>query len=354
MHKKYLGIGLMSGTSLDGLDMVACNFVYEYGKWSYEVLAFKELPYNNWWQDQLSGAFHQSTAAIDALDLAYGDFLGQQVDEFVKAHQLKPDFLASHGHTVFHRPSEKVSLQIGHGQRIANSCGITTVSNFRMADVLRGGQGAPLVPVGDRLLFGDYTYCLNIGGISNVSYESEGQRIAFDIGPANMVLNHLAARLGKPFDKDGTLAGQGRPQLDLLLALDALPYFQKQPPKSLGREWVEQEYMSVLERFNYSVNDLLATCTLQIGKQIGSAIPAMPGKVLITGGGAFNKVLVNAIGAFCHHELVIPDPVTVKMKEAIVFAFLGLLRLRGEVNCLSSVTGARADSSTGDVFLADY
>ncbi len=344
----------MSGTSLDGLDLVCCNFILEGEKASYEVVASREIPYEKNWKDKLDTAFHLQKEDLVHLDKEYGRYLGEQTKLFIAENLLKPAFVASHGHTVFHRPEKKISLQIGNGNEIAKHCGVLTVNNFRMADVLKGGQGAPLVPIGDKLLFGDYELCLNIGGISNVSFDLGGKRLAYDIAPANMVLNYLASKAGFEYDPDGRIAASGRVHLPLCEALDQLAFFAQPFPKSLGREWVEQEYMPVISRFSISTADLLASCTHQIGSQIGKAANMLPqGKMLITGGGAFNKTLLRNIGSHCHHQIVVPDKATVKLKEAIVFAFLGLRRLRGELNCLASVTGASSDSSSGDIWVPD-
>lgn len=351
MPSSLVAIGLMSGTSLDGLDLVCCRFTQHDKAWKYEVLAWRELSYSKLWQQSLSDAFAMNQSAIQELDVAFGTFLGQETRLFIHDFDLQPDFVCSHGHTVFHRPAERVSLQIGDGQRLADACGVLTINNFRQADVLKGGQGAPLVPIGDRLLFGAYEVCLNIGGIANLSFEQNGQRRAWDIVPANMVLNHLANKLGLPFDKDGNLAASGRVNQKLVDQLDDLQYFKEDYPKSLGREWVEQVYLPLVLTSGLEVADMLASCTQHIAGQIAAATSGFAaGKILVTGGGAYNNALVNRLRAISAHEIIVPDEVTVKMKEAIVFAFLGVLRFRGEINCLSSVTGAESDSSTGDIY----
>lgn len=349
--QKYCGIGLMSGTSLDGLDMVCCNFYVGNEETTYHIEAFREIPYGKEWREKLSGAFYLDATQLNQLDKEYGIFLGKKVKQFCQEHHLTPDFVASHGHTVFHRPEEKISLQIGSGSEIANESGFTTVNNFRMADVLKGGQGAPLVPIGDQMLFGEYDFCLNIGGISNVSFNRHGKRIAYDIAPANMVLNHLASKAGYDYDQDGKIAASGQVNQSLCNTLDSLPFFKQPFPKSLGREWVEGYYLPIVESAPLSLSDQLATCTYQIGRQIAHELNDFPtGKILITGGGAYNQTLINTIRQHSHHHIVIPDSVTVSMKEALVFAYLGLRRLRGEVNCLASVTGATSDTCSGDVY----
>ena len=346
-------IGLMSGTSLDGLDMVCCDFSMENERWSYQVKAAKDLPYTPEQHEVLSNAFFFNERKIMLLDDAFGQFLGNSVVDFILENDLNPAIIASHGHTIFHQPENKKTLQIGSGRRIADLTKITTINNFRQVDVLKGGQGAPLVPIGDMLLFGDYEVCLNIGGICNISYQINEERLACDVAPANMVLNALAAKMGLPFDQDGGLASGGRLDPVLLSQLNQLDYYALNPPKSLAREWVEGHIMPILENSDLTLNDQLATFCEHIALQIALSTEHLKsGKMLVTGGGAFNTYLINRIRDYSIHRIVIPNPETVRMKEAIVFAFIGLLRWRNEINCLKSVTGADSDSSAGDIYLA--
>jgi len=349
--KTYTVIGLMSGTSLDGLDLVCCSFTINDGKWDFQVLASEELPYDENWVSRLSQAFYQNEDEIKALDFEFGDKLAEKTLSFINKNRLNPLLISSHGHTIFHKPQNGITLQIGDGQQIADKTGVKTINNFRLADVKKGGEGAPLVPIGDRLLFSDYDFCLNIGGISNISFEVQGERIAFDISPANMVLNYLAKKKGKKYDQEGKMASEGIVNLQLLEQLNLLDYYHQSYPKSLGREWVETVFIPVTDQYELTVEDKLATCCVHIAMQIGIVINALPkGKMLITGGGAFNTTLVNRITEVTNHQIIVPAEEIIRMKEAIVFAFLGFLRFRGEVNCLRSVTGASSDSSTGDIY----
>ena len=347
--KNMLAIGLMSGSSLDGLDIALVRFSDDGGNYSYHFIDTATLPYPKEWQFQLADAFHHQPDELQSLDKAYGAYLGQQVATFVERHHVRPDFVASHGHTIFHKPEQHYTLQIGDGQTLADTCGFTVVNDFRTEDVSKGGQGAPLVPIGDRLLFGDYEICLNIGGIANLSYEHNGQRIAYDSCIANQALNWLAQQEGLNYDKDGLLAQKGLLNTTLLNALNDNDFYRQIPPKSLGREFFETYQKKILE--SYPTCDALATFTEHVAIQITQAIEHLPqGRMFITGGGAHNSYLIKRIQHHTQHQVIVPDRQTVDYKEALIFAFLGLLRLEGRVNVLSSVTGAPSDSCSGKIW----
>ena len=347
--KNYLAIGLMSGSSLDGLDLALVRLSNDNGQYHYQIEAAETLPYSPYWHDQLANAFLSTPEELTPLNIEYGAHLGTQVKSFAEKHHVMPDFVASHGHTVFHKPEQHFTLQIGDGQALADACGFTVINDFRSEDVSKGGQGAPLVPIGDRLLFAEYDICLNIGGIANLSYELDGQRIAYDICIANQGLNWLAQREGMAYDKDGHLASIGKVDMDLLKRLNRHPFYGMTPPKSLGREFFEQHQKSLLT--GRSTADLLATFTEHIALQIALAASILPkGKLLVTGGGARNKFLIERLQARSTHDIVVPDCMTVDYKEALIFALLGMLRLEGETNVLCSVTGAPSDSCSGKIW----
>lgn len=347
--KKTLAIGLMSGSSLDGLDIALVQFTDNEERYSYHIEAAETLPYPEYWHEQLAGAFLHQPSELVSLDKAYGNYLGQQVSAFVKKQGVKPDFVASHGHTIFHKPEQRYTLQIGDGQALADACGWTVVNDFRSEDVGKGGQGAPLVPIGDRLLFRNYEICLNIGGIANLSYEVDGQRIAYDSCIANQALNWLAQQKGLDYDKDGLLAQKGHLDSALLDTLNSNAFYRQVPPKSLGREFFETYQKDMLR--HYHTEDALATFTEHIAIQIAQSIEHLPqGRMLITGGGAHNHYLIERIQHHTHHQVVVPDRQTVDYKEALIFALLGLLRMEGRVNVLSSVTGAPSDSCSGKIW----
>ena len=342
-------IGLMSGSSLDGIDLALVRFTSEKERYSYDIISAEPLPYPDYWKQRLANAFLSKPDELGPLDKEYGAYLGECVSAFVKRHGTRPDFVASHGHTVFHKPELRYTLQIGDGQALADACGLTVVNDFRTEDVSKGGQGAPLVPIGDRLLFGDYDICLNIGGIANLSYETGGQRIAYDICIANQALNWLAQREGYAYDKDGMMARQGKVNNKLLQQLNGNAFYVQKPPKSLGREFFEAFQKETLTRYNTA--DALATFTAHIAIQTARSIEAIPeGKMLVTGGGARNLFLVEQIQQHTKHQVIVPDAQTIDYKEALIFALLGLLRLEGHTNVLCSVTGAPSDSCSGKIW----
>lgn len=344
-------LGMMSGTSLDGLDIACCRFDVHDGRWSYEILSAETINYSDEWRQRLVQAPLLSGLELAHLDADFGRYAGQQASEFIVRNRCKPLLVASHGHTVFHQPEQQLTLQIGHGAHLAAASGLKVVNDFRSLDVALGGQGAPLVPIGDALLFGQYGVCLNLGGFANISYQSGHQRLASDISPANMALNFLARRAGKPYDKDGAMAAGGAIVHPLLEQLDALPFYQQPAPKSLGREWFEAQMLPLIEAYDATPADLLCTLTEHIARQVAAAASVVPFSTLLaTGGGARNHFLMQRIGHHCQHNINIPEPLLIDYKEALVFAFLGVLRLHGSNNCLASVTGAHADNRGGSIW----
>lgn len=346
--KKTIILGLMSGTSLDGLDLALCEFSENY---EFKILKAKTVSYSQEWKNVLSGAQHLSAENYFALHAKYGKFIADEINLFLKGGSEKPTAIASHGHTVFHQPKLGFSTQIGCGATIAANTGITTVCDFRSLDVANGGQGAPLVPIGDKLLFSNYEACLNIGGIANISFDKSGKRIAYDICEANMLLNFLAEKNGKAFDENGDMARAGKINSELLNELNALSFYVESGAKSLGREWFEKNILPLIEKSKLNTNDLLATSTEHISQIIANEFNKENIKnVLITGGGAFNTFLIERMKSKTDCEIIIPEAQTINFKEALIFAFLGYLRLNESVNTLSSVTGARSDSVGGAVY----
>lgn len=347
---RYKVIGTMSGTSLDGLDLAAVEFWQENGKWKFELKFAETKTYSQDWFDKLKNAPVLSGSDLMQLHTEYGKLTGQEINEFIRKYDYLPDLIASHGHTVFHRPEKGFTFQLGHGANIAAETGIVTVADFRTSDVALGGQGAPLVPPGDEMLFRDYDCCLNLGGFANISYEKKQCRIAFDICPVNIILNYFAQKSGMAFDKEGKTGRSGKINFELLDALNNIAYYRQVPPKSLGREWLEKNLLPVLTDSASDDNDKMRTIYEHIAEQITQNLSGK-GKVLITGGGAFNSFLIDLIKNRTQAEIIIPDAQIVNYKEAIVFAFLGLLRSMNKVNCYASVTGARKDSSAGIINL---
>lgn len=343
-------IGLMSGTSLDGLDICYTQFELENGKWIYKIINADSVDYHAGLKEKLATAQNMTALDYALLNSDYGLYLGQKVKEFIVKYDAKPDYIASHGHTIFHQPSKRLTTQIGSGAGIAAESGVDTICDFRTVDVALGGQGAPLVPVGDRNLFAEYAYCLNLGGFSNISSEGEeGKRKAYDISPVNYVLNHYTRQTGLEFDRDGEIARAGEINQTLLQKLNNLDFYSQIGPKSLGREWVEDIVIPLIDSFGLSMNDKLATFCEHNAIQISRHIKG--GKVLLTGGGAFNKYLVERMRANAPQcDYFVPDAQTVNFKEALIFAFLGALFVYDIPSCLSSVTGARYDNIGGALY----
>ena len=342
----------MSGTSLDGLDIAFCQFSVDNNNWSYQIEQANTIPYSDYWRKQLVSLETADALTFQQVNTEYGFYLGQRVSDFIVVNNLNPDFVSSHGHTIFHQPEKKLTVQIGAGAAIASKCKMTVVSDFRSMDVALSGQGAPLVPIGDKLLFPEYDFCLNLGGFSNVSYQHNGQRIAFDICPVNIVMNEICNKMGKPYDDKGEIAASGMLSTYLLNELNQLGHYKQVAniPKSLGKEWVLKNIYPLIDQYELADNDLLRTFCEHIAIQVAKALAHKPaGKMLVTGGGVYNSFLMECIKKHTAHEIVVPDKKTIEFKEALVFAFLGVLRMRNEINCLKSVTGANRDNCGGSV-----
>lgn len=342
----------MSGTSLDGLDIAACKFSEKGKKYHYELLACECIEYDEILKIKLQKSHNLSAENLLKLNIEFGEYTAKTILNFIQKNNLtNVKLIASHGHTVFHRPENSLTYQIGSGAVISAVTGIPTVSDFRSTDIALNGQGAPLVPIGDELLFGDYQACLNLGGFANISYRIDNKRIAFDICPVNIVLNKFAEQLEKKYDDKGHLAKQGRVIIELFQKLNTIKYYKQKAPKSLSREWLEQSFLPIFSEFNNeNARDILSTLCEHIASQIIS-ITNEHKNVLITGGGAFNNHLIERLKMNSKTEFIIPDNNIVMFKEAIVFAFLGYLRWHAHTNCLASVTGAVKDSSSGAVYL---
>ncbi len=340
----------MSGTSLDGIDIAELVFTYSEAKWSFEILKAETVAYSTFWKDELRQAINYSEEKLKRLDFKYTEKLSEEILKFTKKHNIqKIDAVCSHGHTVLHQPDKGFTYQIGNLQRISKMLAQTVVCDFRVQDVALGGQGAPLVPIGDRLLFAEYDYCLNLGGFANCSFEQNGDRIAFDICPVNIVLNRYAEKLGQEYDKNGAIAASGKLDEALLKTLNNLSFYTESPPKSLGLEWVQATVLPLLEAAKISSEDILRTFTEHIAIQLAKQFKK-DSSVLITGGGVYNSFLIERFKALANVEVVIPTSEIVEYKEALIFGLLGVLKLREEVNCLASVTGAREDHSSGKLF----
>lgn len=356
MHTDHYSlIGLMSGTSGDGLDLAYCQFEWLEG-WKFEIVEAETIPFPADLGKKLAQAHLLSALDLAILDVDFGGWMGEKVRDFCQEKEIKPMAVASHGHTVFHQPEKGLSLQIGNGWALQQASGQQVINDFRMRDIQLGGQGAPLVPIGDRLLFPQLDFCLNLGGISNISMEYEGKRIAFDTSPFNLLLNAEAAKLGLAYDAGGEIARGGRVDPSLLEALNALPFYQKSQAKSLGREDMEQVFSPLIGSFGLNPADTMATLAehyaIQIAKVIQQFRNQSKPSVLITGGGAYHTYFIERLDAQLNSdwEKFNASAELIEFKEALIFAFLGALRLRGEPNALASVTGARTDSCGGVLY----
>ncbi|MDA9070005.1 anhydro-N-acetylmuramic acid kinase [Arenitalea sp.] len=349
---EYNIIGVMSGTSLDGIDLVYAKFCLD-ETWSFKIVHAETVEYHSYWYDTLKELVNKSIEELKEIDTNYTKHLAKVIKNFITKYQIKNiDAICSHGHTALHQPENKLTYQIGNKPMLAELLKETVVCDFRVQDVELGGQGAPLVPIGDELLFSEFDFCLNLGGFANISMNFKGTRIAYDICPVNIVLNHYVGKLGLNYDDEGEIASKGNISVDLLNQLNALGFYKATYPKSLGLEWVNTNIFPLIDTFELEIQDILKTFVEHIAVQIASEINKKnTSTVLITGGGVYNVYLIDRIKAHSIQKLIVPKKEVVEFKEALIFGFLGVQKLRNEVNCLSSVTGAIKDHSSGKIFL---
>lgn len=351
-------IGLMSGSSLDGLDIVYTEITNEQENYNYNIVHTACVPYPEQWLSKLKHLSEGTAKEIFQAHSNLGRYYAEKVNEFIIQYKLfgKVDFIASHGHTIFHYPDEDYTCQIGDGAHIAAITGIKTITNFRTVDIAYGGEGTPIVPIGDLLLFAPYKFCLNLGGIANISVKQKNKIIAYDICTANQVLNYYAAQMKMEFDESGNLARKGTLCKELYDKLQEIPYYDKNYPKSLDNSFSRKEIIPMMNQFDISVEEKLHTFTEHIAYQIADEIKRFPltkehEEMLVTGGGAFNSFLIECIQKNTDVKLVVPDENLVKYKEALVIALMGVLRTQEKTNVLESVTGAQKDSCGGVIYL---
>ncbi len=351
LKTEYRVIGVMSGTSLDGVDLVYVTFNFD-RSWNFKLHHTQTIAYNTYWFDILERLVDFSLEELHNIDKKYTLYLAGLIEEFIDKFNIKNlDAVCSHGHTALHQPEKGVTYQIGNLQNIAELINQIVVCDFRKQDVALGGQGAPLVPIGDQLLFSQYNICLNLGGFANVSKELENVRIAYDICPVNIVLNNYVKELDFNYDDQGKIASTGEINDKLLEKLNALDFYNQKFPKSLGLEWVKINVIPLIDSFKLPIKDVLRTFVEHVAIQISKEINIKErSKVLITGGGVFNLFLMKQIKKHTNNEVIIPSKEIIEYKEALIFGFLGVLRLRHEVNCLRSVTGADKNHSSGKIF----
>ena len=349
--KNYNVIGVMSGTSLDGVDIVYVNFIQN-ESWSFEIINSKTYEYEDSTVDMLSDISRKSLEEIKEIDIVYSKKLAKIINEFIDEFSInKIDFVSSHGHTAIHDPSNFITYQIGNLSILSTEINQKVICDFRVQDVKLGGEGAPLVPVGEKYLFQEYDSFINLGGFANISKYENKKLIAYDICPVNIVLNNLSKTIGKEYDDKGSIASSGKFIINLYHELEKLEYYQLKPPKSLGIEWVDENIFPLINRYtNYPIEDLLHTLSNHIANQISNNLNNVD-KVLVTGGGAYNDYLVDIIRSKTDSEIIIPSKNIIEFKESLIFAFLGVLRYLNINNCYSSVTGASKDHCSGKIFL---
>lgn len=365
-QKTYYALGLMSGSSLDGLDIAYCTITWQYGQVTdWKILEGETMPFSEQWQNRLRGLPLQDGLIFAKTNTYFGHYMADLVNSFLSKYKIeKVDFIASHGHTIFHNPNQRISIQIGDGAALAAKTGLTTICDFRTQDVALDGEGAPLAPLADRYLFDGYDFYLNIGGIANLSANvGENKWVALDCCPANQVLNVLANELGAEYDKDGLWASQGIVNQELLQRVANFDYYTQKYPKSLGNEWIRKEILPLYLEANCSWQDKLATATEHIGIELANTIHQIiekenfhkdSYKLFSTGGGTFNHFLMETIEAYCNQKIKValhlPDQKIINFKEALLMALLGVLRLEHVPNSLRSITGAKRDTVNGAVY----
>ena len=341
----------MSGTSIDGLDLVYTKFFFE-ESWNFKIIHTKTYEYDNEWQIILKNIVKNNIESVKQIDKGYTKLLSKYIIQFINEYNIsKIDFVSSHGHTALHNPSISLTYQLGNLPELSNYLGLKVICDFRSQDIKFGGQGAPLVPVGEKYLFSDYKTLINLGGFANITKMSTSNLIAYDICPINTVFNHLASLIDLKYDDKGKIASSGKLNIDLFNHLQSLEYYKSFSPKSLSIEWVNDFINPTLNKFSeLSTVDLLHTFSNHFAMQISDNIETN-GKVLITGGGAYNDYLIQRIRDLTNCKIDIPDPVLIEYKEALIFAFLGVLRYLNINNCYSSVTGAKKDHSSGNILI---
>ncbi len=350
----------MSGSSMDGLDIAYCTIEETGGKWSYQILQAECIPFDDNWIETLKRITTCTASELLLAHTAFGHWMGKVINDFIERHQLehKVHLIASHGHTVFHEPKQRMTFQMGDGAAIAAITKLPVVSDLRNMDIALGGQGAPIVPIGEKLFWQPYHYFLNLGGICNMTIATHDQHIAFDVCPANRVLNMLAAELGKPFDNNGEEAAKGMLNKELLDELNALDYYKQPYPKSLSNQFGIETLYGIIQNVEIPVQDKLHTLCVHIAQQVCHAIKEFADQetsdILVTGGGALNSFLTRQIqkelDALSVH-VVIPENELVEYKEALVMALIGVLRWREEENVMASATGAVRNSVGGALWM---
>lgn len=348
---RFKVVGVMSGTSLDGIDLVYVEF-NKTASWNFRVLQAETFEYDAIWREKLGALVSIPFEDLKQFDTDYTCYLADIINKFIETNGIMDlDAICSHGHTALHQPQNQLTYQIGNKPLLSELTETTVVCDFRVQDVELGGQGAPLVPIGDELLFSEYDFCLNLGGFANISTRINDERIAYDICPVNIVLNRYVKSLGFDYDDKGIIASNGVVNEVLLRTLNDLDFYKHAHPKSLGLEWVNTWIFPLIDSFRIENQDVLRTFVEHVAIQISAQINRKANaSVLVSGGGVYNEFLITRIKSLTNNKIIVPSKEIIEFKEALIFAFLGVLRLRNEVNTLKSVTGASENHSSGKIF----
>ncbi|MCH2044694.1 MAG: anhydro-N-acetylmuramic acid kinase [Saprospiraceae bacterium] len=358
-EKIYHAIGLMSGSSLDGLDLAYCQLKWENNKvQDWKILLADTLDFSPMWKARLQALPTQNALTFAKTDMYFGYYMAELVNTFIEQHTIQTiDFIASHGHTIFHDPDRRFSSQIGSGAALAALTKNRVISDFRSHDIALGGEGAPLAPLADHYLYPEYDHYINLGGIANISTCRKGVWTAFDVCYANQVLNHLAAELDLLYDKDGIIARSGNVEKPLFEELKKANFYKRKPPKSMSNEWIRKEVLPIYMQYECSVQDKLCTAVEHIVHELANAMYRLnhttTNSILLTGGGTHNTYLVERLRHFSKlldKDLVLPNPSHINYKEAVLIALLGVLRLEEIPNSLGEVTGASRNTVNGAIY----
>jgi anhydro-N-acetylmuramic acid kinase len=356
-------IGLMSGSSLDGVDIAFADFKINGEQIDFELIKAETVEFSEVWQRRLRNLPKVDALAFAKTDTYFGHLLGKMVNNFIAKHQIEVDFIASHGHTIFHYPDNRLTVQIGDGAAMAAVTGLPVINNFRTHDIAINGEGTPLAPIADKYLFSGYDFYLNIGGIANISCAIDGRFVAFDIAAANQILNNLTHFINLPYDENGNIASGGKVNDAILNQVNELSYHHARYPKSLDNTWLQENILPIYLMAEDTIQNKIRTACEQLAQQTAFAIQQIikkenlavkPFKIFVTGGGAFNQFLMERVGVVCNQyfptEIVVPSPEIVEYKEALLMALMGVLRVENKVNVMRSVTGAKRDTIGGAIW----
>lgn len=357
-------VGIMSGSSLDGLDIALCRFEQDdlSGKLSFDLVDTAAIPFDENMMSRLGVGATMDVRSLKKLEVDLSRYIAESVNQFLEAGAHTADYISCHGHTIWHVPEDGYTVQIGQGAIISELTGTPCICDLRSNDMAVGGQGAPVAPIVEQILFPEFDFYINLGGIANVSFHSDQEVISWDSVPCNQILNHYASQKGLPYDDGGSLAESGKVDKGLKEAWMSLPYFGRSYPKSMDNTWVKNHFLAGASSFDVSIEDALATmvdvCVSQIQGDIKDHVGDTGGqhlrKCLITGGGAHNTYLVSQLSEVLTHddiEVIKPKDEIVDYKEAILMALMGFLRIEGISNTISSVTGARTNTIGGAVYV---